>query len=327
MHPDPQEQQKQIVYRDARLTGQYNSIWQSVGKCVFCDLNEKYVFFEENNVVMTISLYAYIDGHFMIIPRRHVRSPKELNQTEWDTIRKFSYIAKKIIKEVHGINGMQLVQKEGANAQSTVDQHLHFHCIPFDAPDLCEWNYRKLKYTPLENVALYKKDRKKIIEHGIKYDKKYRQPSSLRIVVSAVVVNTKHEILFEHRAAANKLVPDYLSLPGGGVDDFSKTLEAELARELLEETGLQLDTSQAKLIDSRLETATYTHTSRQLNAKYNTDVQFLWNSYVLTGIDPAVTLTPGDDCEKLEWIPVSAVATHPRVSPEAVDIISKLDLS
>src|SRR5882724_3960666 len=169
----PDEQQKQIMYRDARFTKQYDDIWKSVGKCVFCDLREKYVFFEEHGVVMTVSLYAYIDGHFMIVPRRHIRSPKELTQIEWDTIRKFSYIAKKLIKDVHGVRGMQLVQKDGSEAQSTVDQHLHFHCIPFDTPDLCQWNYRKLQYTPLENAELYKQASKKIIKLDRKFTEKY----------------------------------------------------------------------------------------------------------------------------------------------------------
>ena len=132
MQLSPEEQAKQEQYRDARSKGYYDSIWQSVGKCVFCDLREKYVIFEENGIVMTISLFAYIDGHFMIMPRRHVRTMKDLTQLEWETVRKFSYIAKKLIKEVHGVSGMQFVQKDGLNAQSTVNEHLHFHCIPFD---------------------------------------------------------------------------------------------------------------------------------------------------------------------------------------------------
>jgi diadenosine tetraphosphate (Ap4A) HIT family hydrolase len=148
------EPQKQILYRDARFKKKYDDIWQSVGKCVFCDLNKKYIFFEENDVVMTISLYAYIDGHFLIIPRRHIRSVKDLNQLEWDTIRKFSYIAQKLFRQVHHIKGMQLIQKDGSSAQGTVNEHIHFHCVPFDKPDLCVWNFRKLQYTPLENVAL-----------------------------------------------------------------------------------------------------------------------------------------------------------------------------
>ena len=166
------EDEKQILYRDARKTGAYDQIWQNVGKCCFCDLREKYIIFEENDVVLTVPLYAYIDGQLMIIPRRHVRSVKELTSAEWETMRKFMYLAKKLIREIHGIKGMQIVQKDGADAQSTV-KHLHFHCIPFDAPDLCEWNYRELKNTPVENAKLYQNRSGKIAKLSQRFQEKY----------------------------------------------------------------------------------------------------------------------------------------------------------
>lgn len=167
------EEQKQIAYRDARITGKYNDIWQNVGKCVFCELNEDYVFYEENNVVMVVALYAYIDGHIMIIPRRHVRSVKELTPGEWETMRKFMYIAKKLIRSTHKVKGMQIIQKDGVSAQSTVE-HLHFHAIPFDSPDLNTWNYRKLKHTPKENVNFYNKQKADITKLSKRFAKKYQ---------------------------------------------------------------------------------------------------------------------------------------------------------
>ncbi len=168
------EREKQLRYRDARAKGWYDDIWQTVGKCVFCDMRDKYIVHEENGVVLTVPLYAYIDGQLMVVPRRHVRSPKDLTPDEWETVRKFFYIAKKMIREVHGIKGMQIVQKDGASAQSTVE-HLHFHCIPFDAPDLCVWNYRDLANTPTENADLYKTASKKIRDLSRRFAKKYEQ--------------------------------------------------------------------------------------------------------------------------------------------------------
>jgi len=168
----PEAQKKQQLYRDARVTGEYDQIWQSVGKCVFCDLRDKYIFHEENGIVMTVAMFAYIDGHMMIIPRRHVRSVKDLTPEEWETMRKFMYIAKKVIREAHGIKGMQIIQKDGVMAQSTVE-HLHFHCMPFDAPDLNVWNYRKLKYTPMENAEKYKDLHRKIQKLSNRFDEKY----------------------------------------------------------------------------------------------------------------------------------------------------------
>lgn len=164
--------EKQSFYRDARHTNTYDGVWQSVGKCVFCDLKNKYIILEENGIVLTTILYAYIDGHMMIVPRRHIRSVKELSTSEWETMRKFMYLAKKMIRKAHGIKGMQIVQKDGANAQSTVE-HIHFHCIPFDAPDLNTWNYRKLSNTPLENTAIYLEEIDNIKKLSKRYDKKY----------------------------------------------------------------------------------------------------------------------------------------------------------
>lgn len=169
-----EEQAKQIYYRDARTKGYYDKIWLSVGKCVFCDLRDKYIFYEENGIVMTVALFAYIDGNFMIVPRRHIRSVKELTDSEWQTVRKMMYIAKKMIKKAYGWKGMQFLLRDGGiEAQSTVSDHLHLHCIPFDSPDLSIWNYRELKYTPLENAERYRAHHKDIEKLGQKFDQKY----------------------------------------------------------------------------------------------------------------------------------------------------------
>ncbi len=172
----PEQQKKQEYYRDARTGGYYDKIWQSVGKCVFCDLREKYIVLEENGMVLTVALYAYIDGNVMIIPRRHVKSVKELTPEEWQTARKFMYIAKKIIRKVYGIKGVQyLIRDGGIEAQSTVSDHLHIHVIPFDAPDLSVWNYRTLKHTPYENAEMFRAQKKKITELSKRFEEKYSE--------------------------------------------------------------------------------------------------------------------------------------------------------
>jgi len=174
MNLSAKELEKQHYYRDARTGGYYGKIWTTVGKCVFCDLREKYIVHEENGVVLTVALFAYIDGNVMIIPRRHVKSAKDLTPLEWETIRKFMYIAKKIIREVHGLKDVQYVIRDGGLAvNSTVQDHLHMHCIPSDAPDLTVWNYRQLKYTPLENAELLREQSKKIAHLSKRFEEKY----------------------------------------------------------------------------------------------------------------------------------------------------------
>ena len=170
-----QQQEQEEAYRTARVSGEYDTIWQTVGRCVFCghdEVQKHHEIYEEDGVYMTVPAYAYIDGHLLVIPRRHVRSVKELTPAEWETMRKLFYLAKKMIREVYGIKGMQIVQKDGRDAQSTVE-HLHFHCVPFDAPDLSSWNYRKLKNTPYENAEQYRAKCDKLAKLAKRYGEKY----------------------------------------------------------------------------------------------------------------------------------------------------------
>jgi diadenosine tetraphosphate (Ap4A) HIT family hydrolase len=170
----PEDQEKQLYYRDARTGGYYGEIWTTVGKCVFCDLRAKYIVHEENGVVLAVPLFAYIDGNLMIIPRRHVKSVKELTDREWYTVRKLMYIAKKIIRKAHELKDIQYVLRDGGLAvNSTVQDHLHVHCIPSDGPDMTMWNYRQLKYTPLENAELFRKQSKTIASLSKRFEKKY----------------------------------------------------------------------------------------------------------------------------------------------------------
>ena len=167
--------EQEEAYKHARTNGSYGKIWQTVGRCVFCNHDEhqpQHEIYEENGVYLTVPAYAYIDGQLLVIPRRHIRSVKELSPSEWETFRKMFYIAKKIIRDTHNIKGMQIIQKDGSSSQSTVE-HLHFHCIPFDAPDLSVWNYRNLEHTPFENAQLYSTNLEKIKKLAKRFDEKY----------------------------------------------------------------------------------------------------------------------------------------------------------
>lgn len=172
---NPSAQQDQQHKKNARVNGNYDQIWQNTGKCVFCDLKKKYILLEENEIVLTINLYPYIDGQLMAIPRRHIRSPKELSAVQWDTIRKFSYLAKKMLKKIYGWKGMwTLIREGGEAAQMTVSDHLHVQFIPFDNPDLCQWNYRELTNTPLENVQKFLEQKDVMAETLKKFEQKYQ---------------------------------------------------------------------------------------------------------------------------------------------------------
>lgn len=173
-NPGPTKDKQQYM-REARTNGHYSQIWQNTGKCVFCDLKDKYILLEESGIILTINLFPYIDGQLMAIPREHIRSPKHLSTKQWNTIRKFGYLAKKLMRRVHGHKGMwTLIREGGEEAQMSVTDHLHIHFIPFDEADLCQWNYRELEYTPVENAEQYKANTDYIKKLLKRYNRKYQ---------------------------------------------------------------------------------------------------------------------------------------------------------
>lgn len=146
---DPCAPESQLT---ARERGFYEKVLESVaqkGKCVFCDLKEKYLIKEESGIVLTVALYPYIDGHLLIIPRRHFSSIKELKPEEWQTIMNLFKEGARILKEKLGIENVWFLirEGEGIKAGKTVE-HLHFHLMPYDLR-VIKMGETKLTITPL----------------------------------------------------------------------------------------------------------------------------------------------------------------------------------
>jgi len=228
-----------------------------------------------------------------------------------------------MIRKVHGLKGMQIIQKDGVEAQSTVE-HLHFQCMPFDAPDLSSWNYRQLKNTPLENARLYQREQKRIANYAKRFDEKYERTSQIEINCNLLLINDRAEVLLHERPSWAMIGDNWISPPGGMVHDLNRTLEEELAREVEEETGLALEPTKFDLVSSSIEKLTR-HRQSPTSGKTSPYIhQFLWNIYLLRGVEAGVNLTPGDDAVKLLWVALSDVRSHPRISPGVKAAIAKV---
>lgn len=309
--------------KNARTNGVYEDIWTSRDKCVFCDLKDKYILYEEHGVVLTISLYPYIDGHIMAIPRRHVQSNKELTQLEWETMRKFSYLAKKMFKKVHGYKGMWTLVKDGAEAQSTVGGHLHMHFIPFDKTDLCTWNYRELQFTPLENAQKYRDYAQKFVAANQKFETKYKQRQLLPVVVDLIIINTEGEVLLQERKQFTQLKNNTLTFPGGHIDADANDLLAELKREVKEELGYEIETKQVELLTSEISNIEYNNPSKHLQTVMPINHRFIWNIYILKDFDKQTKLTASDDCEALLWMKLDDAMESGRISKGMKALLKK----
>lgn len=280
------ERRKQEYYRDARTGGYYGKIWTTVGKCVFCDLRDKYIVHEENGIVLAVPLYAYIDGNLMIIPRRHVKSAKELTPEEWETVRKFMYIAKKMIRKVHGLKEMIYMIRDGGNlVNSTVQDHIHIHCIPSDGPDLNTWNYRRLKYTPLENATLFREESAAISKLSERFSDKYTE---------AQVAAVDHDLKAVYREAFKQTL---LSKKASQAKKTAKVGASIIAGDTI------ISMSNANLVEGQMdvekEDGTWTSPPTVSHAEERCIAQAAKDGVALGGAMMIVTLSPCMTCSRL----------------------------
>lgn len=312
------EEEKQELYKTARTSKQYQNIWKEVGKCVFCDLRDKYIIYEENGIALTVNLYPYIDGQLMAIPRRHVRSSKELSEIEWNTLKKMSYIAKKIIRKVHKHKGVwHLIREGGASAQMSVTDHLHLQVIPFDSNDLCKWNFRKLSYTPLQNTKLYRNAFKTIKKAAEKFEIEYSHKQMFPIVNDLVLLNEKGEVLLQKRRKQNRIKNIALTLPGGHFQNSKKSLLDELIREIKEEIHFEPKKECIQILHSELSQITHLHTLSYSEHAIEKPERFLWNVYKynkrLTPVE-VKSLRPGDDCDEIVWASLANIKKYNHIN-------------
>ena len=137
---------------NARTYEKYGEIWRNTGKCVFCDLREKYIVNEVDNVVLTVNLFPYIVGHLLIIPRRHIEAFSEVSDKEFIAIRKLAVYGENLLKEKLEIEQVWFMfrMNGGFSGQKTVP-HVHAHLIPFNA-NLFKWKYQYIDVSP-EDLA------------------------------------------------------------------------------------------------------------------------------------------------------------------------------
>lgn len=135
---------------NARIYGNYDEIWRNTGKCVLCDLRDKYIVTELDNVVLTVSLFPYIDGHLMIVPRRHFESYDEIRSHEWEAIRRLVKVGSNLLKDKLKISDIWFLDRlaSGYRSQKTI-AHKHSHLIPY-SEKLFRWEFQKIKIAPFD---------------------------------------------------------------------------------------------------------------------------------------------------------------------------------
>jgi len=107
----------------------YNDYLKKLKICPFCE-NEDRIFASNRHAYLTYAKAPYHPHHLLVIPKRHVTSFFEINNSENKDIDKLIEIGAKILKKLK-YNNFSILVREGDNSNKSI-KHLHYHLIPDD---------------------------------------------------------------------------------------------------------------------------------------------------------------------------------------------------
>lgn len=128
--------------KNARKSHWYSEIASTVTKCPFCDLKEKYIIAESGDVVLTMNLFPYIDGHLMVIPRRHIEKLADYTPEDWQDTHKLIALGMDVIRKGIGVKDVNVLYREGTKKSGSSLKHLHIHLLPINPEFMVYENFR-----------------------------------------------------------------------------------------------------------------------------------------------------------------------------------------
>jgi histidine triad (HIT) family protein len=105
--------------------------------CIFCKIARGEIpsrkVYEDADVFAFHDIQPQADLHFMIIPKKHVKSLYEVTAAEAPVLGKILTIAGKLAREQGAGDGFRIIINTGRIGQQEV-QHLHVHVIAGSEP-------------------------------------------------------------------------------------------------------------------------------------------------------------------------------------------------
>jgi ATP adenylyltransferase len=106
--------------------------------CIFCDMPaEGEERFRDNLILscaercfIVLNRYPYNNGHLMVVPRRHVPDPAELDQRDYQLLTELLRRTTTALCDAVHPHGVNLGMNLGRTAGAGIDRHCHFHLVP-----------------------------------------------------------------------------------------------------------------------------------------------------------------------------------------------------
>ena len=122
-----------------------------MNSCVFCDpeVREKEAFYEDETNIALVNIKPAVEGHILLMPKRHVESFIEL--TEKEAADMFSSVEKiySILKKAYNAAAFNLVIQDGPEAGQSIS-HLHMHICPRVKGDVESKKFYRLVFIEAE---------------------------------------------------------------------------------------------------------------------------------------------------------------------------------
>ena len=104
--------------------------------CIFCELPkagatpETLILGIWPNALVMLNRYPYINGHLMVVPRRHVSDLADLPPAEHAEACELVRRSATVLREAMHFHGLNIGMNVGRAAGAGIDQHLHGHLVP-----------------------------------------------------------------------------------------------------------------------------------------------------------------------------------------------------
>ena len=99
--------------------------------CIFCRIAAKEIpsklVFEDDRVVAFEDIQPQAPGHFLLVPKRHIARPRDLQEQDEALAGHILRVAGEIARK-KGLGSYRLVANDGEEAGQVV-QHVHFHML------------------------------------------------------------------------------------------------------------------------------------------------------------------------------------------------------
>ena len=100
--------------------------------CLFCKIVDKEIpsdiIYEDEKVLAFNDINPQAPVHFLVIPKKHIKSTDEIEEADKSLMGHMIYIAAKLAKDNGLEDGYRIVNNCGPHGGQTVD-HIHFHVL------------------------------------------------------------------------------------------------------------------------------------------------------------------------------------------------------